>query len=149
MDHQEIEAEKRELKAKGSYTFDDLRRIMAVLRDPEEGCPWDRVQTHASLKKDFQSELDEVFEGIDLFEKSGDASNLCEELGDVLMHVLLQARIAEQEGVFTTDDVIEGISEKMIRRHPHVFGEEKLASPQDVVLSWETIKKQEKAGKKP
>ena len=110
------------LQEKENYTFDDFREIIAVLRDPENGCPWDRVQTHDSLRGCFQDEVNEVYGGMDQLDETGDASNLCEELGDVLMHIVLQARIAEQEGLFTMDDVISGISRKMIRRHPHEQG---------------------------
>ncbi len=139
--------DKKELVSREHYSFEDFLEIMKILRDPETGCPWDRVQTHESLKKDFQSEVDEVFEGIDLYTDTGDAENLCEELGDVLMHVVLQARIAEQEGLFTMDDVIQGISRKMIRRHPHVFGDAEAPGPEDVIASWEAVKAEEKAEK--
>ena len=132
---------------KEHYTFEDFCEIIKILRDPVNGCPWDRVQTHDSLKKDFQSEVDEVFAGIDIYEKTGDAENLCEELGDVLMHVVLQARIAEQEGLFTMDDVIQGISRKMIRRHPHIFADGKEKTVDEVLMTWEEIKVQEKADK--
>ena len=135
------------LQEKEVYTFEDFERIIGILRDPENGCPWDRAQTHASLRKCFQDEVDEVFEGIDILDRTGDAENLCEELGDVLMHVMLQVKIAEQEGLFTTEDVITGISRKMIRRHPHVFAEESVGSPEEQIKSWEEIKAVEKAEK--
>lgn len=135
------------LQEKENYTFDDFREIIAVLRDPENGCPWDRVQTHDSLRGCFQDEVNEVYGGMDQLDETGDASNLCEELGDVLMHIVLQARIAEQEGLFTMDDVISGISRKMIRRHPHVFSEKSASTPEDVLKSWDEIKAEEKAEK--
>ena len=86
----------------------------------------------------------EVVEGIDVYQETGDDSNLCEELGDVLMHIVLHARIAEEEGRFTMDDVIQGISEKMIHRHPHVFGTVKADTPEQVLDNWEAIKQEEK-----
>ena len=126
------------------YTFDDFRQIVAMLRDPDGGCPWDKVQTHEALRKDLLNEVDEVCGGIDILTKTGDGENLCEELGDVLLHILMQARIAEEEGLFTTDDVIQGIAEKMIRRHPHIFAEAEAASPEAVLLTWEEVKRREK-----
>lgn len=146
---EEITKEEKQLLGQQTYTFEDLREIISILRDPEFGCPWDRVQTHDSLRKCFRDEVDEVFGGIDQLNTTGNADNLCEELGDVLMHILLQARIAEQEGLFTTDDVINGISKKMIRRHPHIFGDVSAESPEEVMLTWEEIKAKERAGKKP
>lgn len=128
------------------YTFEDFVNIIGELRS-DHGCPWDREQTHGSLKKCMQDEVNEVFEGIDIYEKTGDAENLCEELGDVLMNVVLQCQIAKEEGIFTLDDVIQGISEKMIRRHPHVFGNGTASTAEEVLLTWEEIKRMEKAGK--
>ena len=100
------------------YTFQDLKEIIAKLRS-QEGCPWDREQTFESLKKCLADETQEVFEAID----QNDMENLCEELGDVLMLVLLNSQIADEKGAFTIEQVIDGVSEKMIRRHPHVFGD--------------------------
>lgn len=128
------------------YTFEDFVNIISELRS-DHGCPWDREQTHGSLKKCMQDEVNEVFEGIDIYEKTGDAENLCEELGDVLMNVVLQCQIAKEEGIFTLEDVIQGISEKMIRRHPHVFGNGKASASEEVLLTWEEIKRLEKEGK--
>ena len=110
--------------------FEEFEHIIAKLRAPD-GCPWDREQTHASLKKPCIEEAAEVVCGINILEQTGDPDNLKEELGDLLLQVVMHARIAEEEGYFTMDDVIQGIIDKMVRRHPHVFG----------------IKKQEKAGK--
>ncbi|MEE1197311.1 MAG: MazG nucleotide pyrophosphohydrolase domain-containing protein [Lachnospiraceae bacterium] len=129
-----------------SYTFEDLVNIIAQLRS-DHGCPWDREQTHGSLKKCMRDEVEEVCEGIDLYERTGDGDNLCEELGDVLMNVLLQCQIAKEEGIFTLEDVIQGISKKMIRRHPHVFGNGTASTSGEVLLTWEEIKKLEKEGK--
>lgn len=128
------------------YTFEDFVNIISELRS-DHGCPWDREQTHGSLKKCMQDEVNEVFEGIDIYEKTGDAENLCEELGDVLMNVVMQCQIAKEEGIFTLDDVIQGISEKMIRRHPHVFGNGTASTAEEVLLTWEEIKRMEKEGK--
>ena len=128
------------------YGVDDLKKIVKVLRGPG-GCPWDREQTHGSLKKCMQDEVNEVFEGIDIYEQTGDGENLCEELGDVLMNVLLQCQIAKEEGIFTLEDVIQGISEKMIRRHPHVFGNGTASTPGEAALTWAEIKRMEREGK--
>ena len=130
---------KRELK--DSYTFEELREIIADLRS-EDGCPWDRDQTFESLKKCLADETQEVFEAVD----SGDRENLCEELGDVLLQVVINSRIAEEEGSFTLDDVVNGICRKMIRRHPHVFGEAKASTPEEALGLWKEIKRRERAG---
>ena len=107
------------METKENYTFEELKEIIARLR-AEDGCPWDRAQTHESLKPCLTDEADEVLQAID----RGDMDNLCEELGDVLLQVMLHSRIAEEEGAFTVDDVISYLCRKMIRRHPHVFGGE-------------------------
>ncbi len=127
-------------------TFDQLVSIVARLR-AEDGCPWDREQTHMSLKTACIEEASEVICGINIFDQTGNPENLKEELGDLLLQVLMHARIAEEEGIFTLDDVINGISEKMIRRHPHVFGDVSVNGTEDVLLNWEQIKAKEKEGK--
>ena len=119
--------------------FSKLREIIAVLRGPE-GCPWDKEQTHESLKKYLIEETYEVIDAID----NGDVDHLIEELGDVLLQVMLHAQIGEDEGYFSIDEVIEGISEKMIRRHPHVFGSTKVENTEEVLQNWQEIKKKEK-----
>lgn len=124
------------------YTFDDLRRIIARLRS-EEGCPWDREQTFESLKKCLAEETAEVFEAVD----NKDMDNLCEELGDVLLQVMLNSQIAEEQGAFTIDRVIDGLCRKMVRRHPHVFGNVKVNSVEEGLALWNQIKIQEKAKK--
>ncbi len=124
-----------------SYTFQDLREIIADLRG-EGGCPWDRAQTFESLKKCLADEAQEVFEAVD----SGDRENLCEELGDVLLQVVINSQIAEEEGSFTIDDVINGICRKMIRRHPHVFGDAKAGTPEEALGLWKEIKRRERTG---
>ena len=126
--------------------FDELREIVDRLRG-EGGCPWDREQTHATLKTTCVEEAAEVVCGINILEKTGNPENLKEELGDLLFQVVIQARIAEEEGLFTIEDVIGGITEKMIRRHPHVFGDAKADSSKEVLENWEIIKAREKEGK--
>ena len=126
--------------------FEEFEEVIARLRAPD-GCPWDRAQTHMSLKKTCIEEAAEVICGINILDQTGDADNLKEELGDLLMQVVLHARIAEEEGLFTMDDVIQSIIDKMIRRHPHVFGDSDGPGTDGSKESWEEIKKQEKAGK--
>lgn len=126
--------------------FEELVNIVARLRSPG-GCPWDREQTHFSLKAACIEEAAEVVCGINILENTGNADNLKEELGDLLLQVVMHAQIAEEEGFFTIDDVIRGISEKMIRRHPHVFGEETVSDSGEALTKWSEIKKWEKAGK--
>lgn len=123
------------------YDFDDFIEIIAQLRAPG-GCPWDIKQTHESLKKCLIEESGEVIDAID----NRDDANLCEELGDVLLQVVMHAQIAAEEGRFTIADVIQGVSEKMVRRHPHVFGDVKVSSPEESLALWQEIKKKEKAG---
>ncbi len=126
--------------------FEELENIIARLRAPD-GCPWDREQTHSSLKAACIEEAAEVVCGINILEDIGNSDNLKEELGDLLLLIVMHAQIAEEEGLFTMDDVIQGISDKMIRRHPHVFGEETAADSGEVLDKWNAIKKQEKTGK--
>ena len=126
--------------------FEEFEEVIARLRAPD-GCPWDRAQTHMSLKNTCIEEAAEVICGINILDRTGDADNLKEELGDLLMQVVLHARIAEEEGLFTMDDVIQSIIDKMIRRHPHVFGDSDGPGTDGSKESWEEIKKQEKAGK--
>jgi tetrapyrrole methylase family protein / MazG family protein len=119
--------------------FSKLREIIATLRGPN-GCPWDKKQTHESLKKYL---IEESFEVIDAINR-GDDDDLIEELGDVLLQVMLHAQIGEDNGFFTIDDVIEGLSNKMVRRHPHVFGNELAENADEVVTLWNEIKLKEK-----
>ena len=119
--------------------FTKLRAIIAELRGPN-GCPWDKKQTHASLKKYLIEEAYELIEAIN----EEDIDHMIEELGDVLLQVLLHAQIGEDDGYFTIDDVIEGLSEKMIRRHPHVFGEIEAETEAEVLKNWQDIKREEK-----
>ncbi|WP_102273304.1 bifunctional methyltransferase/pyrophosphohydrolase YabN [Cytobacillus massiliigabonensis] len=119
--------------------FSKLRHIIAELRGPN-GCPWDKKQTHESLKKYVIEEAYELIEAIN----EEDTDHMIEELGDVLLQVLLHAQIGEDEGLFSIDDVVEGLSEKMIRRHPHVFGQTTAETEEDVLKNWEAIKQEEK-----
>lgn len=128
-------------------SVEDLMNIVKVLRS-ENGCPWDRRQTHKSLKPYMMEEAAELVSSIRIYDNTGNAENMREELGDILLHVMLHSCIAEEEGIFTLEDVICGISEKMIRRHPRIFGEkggEK--KEEDISADWEEIKRREKEGK--
>ena len=127
-------------------SFDELRGVVSRLR-AEDGCPWDREQTHQSLKAACIEEASEVICGINVLEKTGNAENLKEELGDLLLQVVMHAQIAEEEGFFSLDDVIRGITEKMIRRHPHVFGDISVRESDEVLVNWEKIKEREKKNK--
>ena len=109
----------------------------------ENGCPWDREQTHSSLKKHLMEECAELMDAID----DKDTEGICEELGDLLMHIVFHSRIAEENKSFNFEDVSRGITEKMIRRHPHVFAEGKAENSGEVIEMWEVIKKQEKKEK--
>lgn len=124
---------------KDNYKFYDLVEIMKTLRS-ENGCPWDREQTHESLKRYLIEETYEVLEAID----NGDKSLLCEELGDLLLQIVSHARIAEDNKDFDIDDVITGISKKMYSRHTHVFGKDKAETADDVLENWDKIKRNEK-----
>lgn len=128
------------------YTFEEFLDIIKVLRS-DNGCPWDREQTHASLKPCMAEEAAEVLAAIRIFEQTGNYENLREELGDVLLQVVMHSQIAKEEGLFTIEDVISEVAEKMVRRHPHVFGEAKADDSEQVLVNWEDIKKQEKEGK--
>lgn len=119
--------------------FKKLREIIRTLRGPN-GCPWDKKQTHKSLKRYLIEETYEVLEAID----EEDVDHLIEELGDVLLQVMLHAQIGEDEGLFSIDDVIRLLSEKMIRRHPHVFSTAKVENAEQVLKNWEKIKQEEK-----
>ncbi len=124
---------------KEKYTYDDLLEIMRLLRS-ENGCPWDREQNHESLKKYLIEETYEVLEAIDLKDKD----KLCEELGDVLLQVVFHAQVAQEEKNFNMEDIIIRICKKLVLRHPHVFGEVKADTPDEVLVNWEAIKKKEK-----
>lgn len=114
---------------------------MARLRRPD-GCPWDREQTHLSVKNNLLEEAYEVVEAID----EGDKDKLCEELGDLLMQVVFHTQIASEQGDFTMDDALQRINEKLVRRHPHVFGDQQVRDASEVVTTWERIKREEGKG---
>lgn len=122
--------------------YERLVKIIERLR-AKDGCPWDREQTHASLKKGCLEEACEVVCGINIYEETGNADNLREELGDLLLQVVMHAQIAKEEGLFTMEDVCKDISDKMIRRHPHVFGDTQVSDSGEVLKNWEEIKKNE------
>ncbi len=119
--------------------FDTLVHIVARLRAPG-GCPWDRKQTHASIKPYLIEEAYEVLQALD----DENSEKLCEELGDLLLQIVFMAKIGSENEWFTIDDVADGISEKMIRRHPHVFGETAVEDTDEVVRNWEEIKREER-----
>ena len=126
--------------------IDRLKETVQTLRS-EHGCPWDRMQTHESLKPECIEEAAEVICGINILSRTGDAENLKEELGDLLLQVMFHAVLAEEEGYFTFDDVAKTVTEKMIRRHPHVFSGVTYASHEEQLIAWEAIKREEKQGK--
>jgi len=123
--------------------FEELVALVNRLKGPE-GCPWDREQTFDTLKPLVLEEAYEVLEAMDL----GDRQELCAELGDLLFQVVFVSKLAEEEGSFQIDDVIHTLISKMIRRHPHVFGDERASSPEEVIKNWESIKQTERADRK-
>ena len=129
-----------ELLAKKTYNFDDLVTVMKVLRS-EEGCMWDREQTHESIRNNFIEETYEVIEAID----TSDTKLLREELGDVLLQIVFHAEMEREKGVFTIDDVANDICAKLIHRHPHIFADVSVSSTADVLANWEAIKSKEKS----
>ena len=122
-------------------TIKPLTDVMEMLLG-ENGCPWDKEQTHQSLRKNLLEETYEVIEAIDC----DDMMHLKEELGDVLLQVVFHAALAEREGAFNLHDVVDAITEKMIRRHPHIFADVQAENAEAVLANWEEIKKKEKAG---
>jgi len=130
------------MEFKESYNIDDLLEIMKILRS-ENGCVWDREQDHASIRVSLIEEAYEAAEAIDL----DNMEMLEEELGDVLLQVVFHARMEEEAGGFNFDNVCDGICKKMILRHPHVFGDVKVANSKEVLANWDEIKKVEKGQK--
>ena len=124
------------------FNFQELHAIVAALRG-ENGCPWDKAQTHESLKGNTVEEAYEVNQAVSDLTATGDSSHLQEELGDLLLQVLLHSQIAEEYGEFTLEDVIDGIARKMIHRHPHVFGGVSYDSIEEQKKDWERLKGQE------
>ncbi len=123
--------------------FEDLKQTIAVLRGPD-GCPWDKKQTHETLIKCLQNESQELIDAI----HNRDDENMKEELGDVLLQVLMHAQIAAEEGKFSIDDVVDYLDEKLHRRHPHVFGDHaKAVTAEEALEVWREMKKKEREGK--
>jgi tetrapyrrole methylase family protein/MazG family protein len=121
--------------------FDSLVEIISYLRSPQ-GCPWDRKQTHASLREHLLEESYETLEALD----EADTAKLCTELGDLLLQIVLHAQIAREAGEFDMGDVVESINQKLLYRHPHVFGSVKVRNAEEVLANWEELKKEERQG---
>ena len=126
--------------------IDELKQVIKRLR-AEDGCPWDREQTHESLKGDLIEEAAEVICGINVFTETGNAESMMDELGDLLLQVVMHAEIASEEGLFDFEDVARNVKEKMVRRHPHVFGDADAKTTEQVLANWAEIKKNEKSGR--
>ncbi len=127
------------MKFKDQYTLSDLTTLMAQLRSPE-GCMWDRVQDHRSIRRNFLEETDEAVEAID----NNNIDLLCEELGDVLLQIIFHTQIEAEQGNFTIEDVITGVCKKLITRHPHIFKDEAQPDVAPEVTNWDDLKKIEK-----
>lgn len=125
------------MEQKKTDTFD---QFVEVVRELRKKCPWDSVQTHQSLCTCLENETQEVLEGISILEKTGDGENLCEELGDLLLQIVLHSVIAQEEGLFTVEDVILGISSKMKFRHPKIFRPE---DKEAAAMTWDELKREE------
>lgn len=128
-----------EFEKKECYHIDDLLAIMKILRS-ENGCPWDKEQTHASIRKNF---IEEVYEACEAIDKQ-DVELLREELGDVLLQVVFHAQMCEEEGQFSFDDVADGICKKLIVRHPHIFSDVVADTSEEVLKNWDAIKQSQK-----
>ena len=125
------------------HNMSELLEIVSILRSPQ-GCSWDKAQTFESMRECLKNECQEVIDAID----NKDYENLCEELGDVLLQVLLNAEIAGEEGRFNFNDVVQTLAEKLIRRHPHVFGDIKQPeTPEEALALWKSVKEKEKLKK--
>lgn len=124
---------------KDRYDIQDFREIMALLR-ADGGCPWDRVQTHESIRRNM---IEEAYEAVAAI-NHGDMDNLREELGDLQMQVLFHSRMEEETGGFSFDDVCDEACKKLIRRHPHVFGTAEAGTPDEVLQTWDAVKREEK-----
>lgn len=128
-----------DFQCKDRYGWEDLLEITRLLRAPG-GCPWDREQTHASIRRNF---LEETYEALDALDRD-DPHDMCEELGDVLMQVALHTQMEAERGRFTMDDVVDGVSRKLVYRHPHVFGAARADTSEEVLTNWEALKRTEK-----
>ncbi|MBR5707846.1 MAG: MazG family protein, partial [Oscillospiraceae bacterium] len=129
---------------KERYGVDDLVGIMELLRSPD-GCPWDREQTHASVRRNLIEEAYEAAEAIDLDDKAG----LAEELGDVLLQIVFHCQMEREAGGFTLDDVADGVCKKLIYRHPHVFADTQVSGADEVLENWDALKRKEKKQETP
>lgn len=129
-----------DFQRKRRYGWEDFLEIMRLLRSPG-GCPWDAEQTHASIRRNF---LEETYEALDALDRD-DPADMREELGDVLMQVAFHAQIEAERGRFTMDDVVDGVAQKLVYRHPHVFGDVKVEDSQEVLVNWEALKRKEKS----
>ena len=129
-----------DFEIKDCYKFDDLLRIMEILRAPD-GCMWDREQDHHSIRRNFIEEAYEVADAID----RNDLDGLKDELGDLLLQVVFHAQMAAEQGAFGFDDVVTAIADKMVRRHPHVFADARFADAREQTANWEQIKRAERA----
>ena len=128
-----------DFQCKSFYDYEDLLRIMKLLRAPG-GCPWDREQTHESIRRNF---LEETYEAVDAIDRR-DSAALCEELGDVLMQVVFHAELESEAGGWDMADVVNGVCQKLIYRHPHVFGSVQAKTSDEVLTNWEVLKRREK-----
>ena len=128
-----------QFEQKENYTIDDLLKIMEILRSPE-GCPWDREQTHRSIRNNLIEETYEAVEAID----TSDSKLLCEELGDVLLQVVFHAQLEKEKGGFDFSNVVDGVAKKLVERHPHVFGDVTVKNSDEVLVNWDAIKRRTK-----
>ena len=122
--------------------FHELKRVFDTLHGPK-GCLWDKKQTHKTILSHLKEEADEFVAAV----RAGDVPNMKEELGDVLLHVMFHAKLAQKAGKFDVEDVIDELIRKLKRRHPHVFGNEKVGSTREIIRNWEKIKAREKAAR--
>lgn len=129
-----------DFQCKRRYGWEDFLEIMRLLRSPG-GCPWDAEQTHGSIRRNF---LEETYEALDAIDRD-DPAGMCEELGDVLMQAAFHAQIEAERGRFTMDDVVDGVAQKLVYRHPHVFGTAEVADSKEVLVNWEALKRKEKS----
>lgn len=125
---------------KSEYNIEDLLKIITMLRDPQDGCPWDKVQTHESIRMNF---IEETYETVDAIDRK-DTKALCEEMGDVLLQIVLHTEMEREQGNFDFNAVCDGLCKKLIYRHPHIFGTVKAETEEQVKENWDKLKKKEK-----
>lgn len=128
-----------DFQCKSRYGWEDFLEVMRLLRAPG-GCPWDAEQTHQSIRRNF---LEETCEALDALDRD-DVPGMCEELGDVLMQVAFHAQIEAERGRFSMEDVVDGVTKKLVYRHPHVFGTVQVDGSEEVLANWEVLKRKEK-----